>query len=98
MRVSQDVEFSTIDFALLRWIAVVGVFAAFLMGVDKLLSKLGARRISERSFVFVALIGGFLGVIAGAMVFHHKTAKASFWPGIVAATIVWVVGLYALAG
>ena len=41
--------FSELVFALIRWIAIVGVVAALAMGLDKLLAKLGTRTISERT-------------------------------------------------
>jgi len=52
------------------------------------------QRISERTLHEVALIGGFLGIIAGAEVFHHKTSKPSFWTSVVLSVILWAVLLY----
>jgi uncharacterized membrane protein YsdA (DUF1294 family) len=82
---------------ILRWMGIVGIGSALMMGLDKLVAKMHAWRISERSFFFVALIGGVLGVIVGAIIFHHKTSKTSFWPGILLALGLWSIVLLAAA-
>ena len=81
---------------LLLWLVMASVGSALLMGVDKLLAKLGSWRISERSLIGAALVGGFLGIVGGAIVFHHKTSKASFWPGVVVAVALWCLLLFAV--
>jgi uncharacterized membrane protein YsdA (DUF1294 family) len=82
---------------ILWWMGVVGVGSALMMGFDKLLAKMHAWRISERSFFFAALIGGAWGVIVGGIIFHHKTSKASFWPGILLGLGLWGALLLVLA-
>jgi uncharacterized membrane protein YsdA (DUF1294 family) len=37
-----------------------------MIGVDKLLARMGASRISERTLWLSALVGGFWGIILGA--------------------------------
>jgi uncharacterized membrane protein YsdA (DUF1294 family) len=60
------------------------------MGYDKLKSKMKKSRISEKNLWIAAFVGGFLGVIAGAIVFHHKVSKSSFWPPVIAAMALWI--------
>ena len=72
------------------------------MGRDKDLavSQEGRRRvdrIDERTLHMVALVGCFAGIILGGEIFHHKTSKTSFWPPVIAATLIWATLLYALA-
>ncbi len=73
----------------LDWIATLAIVSFAGMGVDKLLAATGHWRISERTFWTAAMIGGFLGVIAGGWAFHHKTSKPWFWVPVVLATALW---------
>jgi uncharacterized membrane protein YsdA (DUF1294 family) len=75
---------------ILRWIVIVGVVGFTLMGYDKLQSKVRKSRISEKNLWITALVGGFLGIVAGAVVFHHKVSKSSFWPPVLAAMALWL--------
>ena len=53
--------------------------AAFLaFWWDKQLAEVGARRISERTLLGLALIGGSLGAISAQQIFRHKTRKEPF--------------------
>ncbi len=45
---------------------------------DKRLAEAGARRISERTLLGLALVGGSLGAISAQQIFRHKTRKESF--------------------
>ena len=75
---------------LLLWLAVIGGLSFAAMGVDKALAKSNwGDRLSERSLWLTALAGGFWGIILGALAFHHKTSKGTFWPPVVLATILW---------
>jgi uncharacterized membrane protein YsdA (DUF1294 family) len=77
---------------LLRLSLLTGTIGFILMGVDKVvaIANLGDR-ISERTLHFVAVLGGFWGIILGGVLFHHKTSKRSFWPPVGAAAILWII-------
>jgi uncharacterized membrane protein YsdA (DUF1294 family) len=45
---------------------------------DKRLAETGAWRISERTLLGLALIGGSLGAISAQQIFRHKTRKEPF--------------------
>jgi uncharacterized membrane protein YsdA (DUF1294 family) len=62
---------------------------------DKLAAKARIERLSERTLAVVAALGGFLGVIAGGLVVHHKTSKPGFWPAVAFATFLW--GMFLIA-
>jgi uncharacterized membrane protein YsdA (DUF1294 family) len=61
---------------------------------DKRQAQRGARRISERTLLLLAWVGGWLGALV-AVYGHrrrHKAQKASFMVPLWLAVIVWVVG------
>jgi uncharacterized membrane protein YsdA (DUF1294 family) len=61
------------------WYAIainLAAFAAF--GIDKMLARASARRISEARLLGLALIGGSPGAYAGRHLFRHKTRKQPF--------------------
>jgi uncharacterized membrane protein YsdA (DUF1294 family) len=80
---------------LLLWFLATGLIGFAAMGIDKALARSSwGDRISERSLWATALIGGFVGIIAGALTFHHKTSKGSFWPPVVVAVVLWLLLLF----
>jgi len=48
-------------------------------------------RISEKTLWLTALLGGFLGVFFGGLVFHHKTSKPEFWAPVAVSVVLWAV-------
>jgi len=76
---------------LFDWLALVSLFGFAAMGVDKMLAVGRRSRVSERTLWLTSLVGGFLGIFAGAVVFHHKTSKLEFWPPVVVATVIWAL-------
>lgn len=89
--------YTLFDNIVLIWILILGLFAFVLMGYDKLAAKVSPkRRVRERNFWLVSALGGFAGVGLGAVVFHHKVSKGSFWPPVIASIIVWLIIFYLL--
>ena len=79
------------DDMLLLWIIGLGSFAFVLMSYDKLAAKVTTkRRMRERNFWLVAALGGFVGIVFGALVFHRKVAKLSFWIPMIATVLIWL--------
>lgn len=61
------------------YFAIINLVAFFIYGLDKAkASRIGARRVSEKMLLVVALIGGSLGALLGMKLFRHKTKKISF--------------------
>ena len=42
-------------------------------GLDKLFSKYSFRRIPEKFFLILSVLGGGIGLCLGMLAFHHKT-------------------------
>lgn len=67
------------------YLAGINLLAFAAMAADKRRAGLGAWRLSERSLLALAAIGGSLGAIAAQQLLRHKTRKQPF------ATILWLV-------
>ena len=69
----------------------VWVFA--LCGVDKRAARRGGRRVPERSLLLPVLFGGLPGLLAGMLVFRHKTSKRSFQWKLAGFAALWLLSL-----
>jgi uncharacterized membrane protein YsdA (DUF1294 family) len=87
---------------LLAWFGVTHLWAFLLFGFDKWRAgRSGGRRISECTLCLISALGGWPGGLLGIILFHHKSAKASFLLKFAVAFVVWValvVGACKLAG
>lgn len=52
------------------------------MLIDKYRAKHHLWRISEKTLLFIALIGGSFGSYVGMYISHHKVSKKKFYLGI----------------
>ena len=75
---------------IIEWMAPFTLFGFAAMGVDKMLAVGRQTRVSERTLWLIALLGGFLGIFFGGLVFHHKTSKPEFWAPVVVSAVLWV--------
>lgn len=57
---------------------IINIVTFLIYGVDKWKAKHNAWRISERTLLLTALLGGSIGALVGMYVFHHKTKHAVF--------------------
>ena len=81
---------------LTAYLVLVNAAALALMLADKQKAKQGVWRISERSLIGIALIGGSIGAIIGMYLFRHKTRHLIFslgLPLILAVQIVFLLYL-----
>lgn len=67
---------------LLYMFAVAGIIAFILFGTDKLLAKMGARRVPESVLMWLSFFGGATGALAAMVLFRHKTQKRKFIIGV----------------
>lgn len=70
----------------------LNIFSFIIMKYDKTLSKKRrARRISEKSFFILSLVGGSAGVFIAMQLFRHKTKHWNFLFGIPCILICQIV-------
>ena len=67
---------------ILTYLEIVNLIAFVLMGIDKRRARRGMWRIPEATLILSAVIGGGVGVLAGMLLFRHKTRKPRFAVGV----------------
>ena len=72
------------------YLLAVNVLAFILYGVDKKRARNREWRISEKTLIGIAVIGGSIGAILGMHVFHHKTRHWYFRFGLPVILIIQV--------
>ena len=60
------------------YLIIINIYQFIFMGLDKLLAIKKKNRISEKSLLISAFIGGSIGAILGMYTFRHKTKKLKF--------------------
>ena len=70
------------------YLLIVNLTAFFLYGIDKKRAIKQKWRISEKTLILIAVIGGSVGSICGMQVFRHKTKHIKFKFGLPAILIV----------
>lgn len=60
---------------------VFNLITFFIFGYDKYLARTNRRRISERTLITLALMGGSVGAVFAQKIFRHKSRKYRnlFW-------------------
>ena len=73
------------------YLIAVNLVAFILYGADKSKAKRGKWRISEKTLIGIAVMGGSVGAILGMHVFRHKTRHWYFRYGLPAILVIQVV-------
>ena len=73
------------------WLIVANLIAFALMILDKKFAESGARRISERTLLGWALLGGAPGTFLASRLSRHKTRKQPFAARMTAILIFEIV-------
>lgn len=63
------------------YLLTINLIGILIMYIDKKKAKYGRWRISEKTLLIVALLGGSIGTIIGMYWFRHKTQKIKFTLG-----------------
>jgi uncharacterized membrane protein YsdA (DUF1294 family) len=81
----------------LCWLIAATAVTFLTYGYDKAIAGSRMTRVSERTLLFLAFIGGSVGAFVGMQLFRHKTVKGSFrirfW-GVVAAQVLLVASYF----
>jgi uncharacterized membrane protein YsdA (DUF1294 family) len=81
---------TTMDRVLLGWILLSSLYALGLFGLDKLRAGETQKfRISEIHLLLASSVGGWLGALAGMLMFRHKTRKTTFKLKFGLAFLIW---------
>ncbi len=67
---------------LLIYLLLINALAFLLMLTDKVKARKNLWRISERTLMLSALLGGSIGALAGMYCFRHKTKHPKFTIGV----------------
>lgn len=59
-------------------VLVLSAISFLFYGWDKRQAKVDGRRVPEKNFHLLSLLGGWPGGLLGQQVFRHKTQKTSF--------------------
>lgn len=79
---------------LIYYFICLNIITLLLYGLDKWKAKKDKRRISEKTLIFLAVIGGAFGAGIGMLVFRHKIRKKKFYitiPVFVVLEILFIV-------
>ena len=76
---------------LVIYLFAVNLLAFILYGIDKKRARNREWRISERTLIGIAVIGGCVGAILGMHIFHHKTRHWYFRYGLPLILIIQVL-------
>ena len=63
---------------IITYFILINITTFFIYALDKKKARKNERRISERTLLTLAAIGGIFGGILGMILCRHKTAKTSF--------------------
>ncbi|MDH6604065.1 uncharacterized membrane protein YsdA (DUF1294 family) [Bacilli bacterium PM5-9] len=64
------------------------------MAIDKRNAIKNKERVSENKLFFVSIIGGFIGVALGMVIFNHKINKIKFYLIILLSSMLWLTIIY----
>jgi uncharacterized membrane protein YsdA (DUF1294 family) len=78
------------------WLAATSLAAFLLFGYDKWQAGRKGGRVAESILWLASAVGGWPGGLLGILIFHHKSAKASFQIKFAFALVVWVALLWAV--
>lgn len=70
------------DTAGLLYLALINIIAFFTYALDKYKAKRAMRRISERTLLTLAVLGGSIGAWLSMQIFRHKTRHLKFKYGV----------------
>ena len=83
---------------MLIYLIIMNIIAFIVYGIDKWKAQRNRWRISEKMLLFIAVIGGSVGALAGMYTFHHKTLHKKFTIGVPLILAIQVMIFYLYYG
>ena len=83
---------------LFGWLAAVNALAFVLTAVDKHRAKHGGHRVREAVLLWMAALGGGIGLYAAMVCLRHKTKKLKFMLGVPLVILAHALLFWGLAG
>jgi len=74
-------------------VLIWNVIVMLIYGIDKLMAKMGKRRVSEDALLLCAFLLGSCGAMFGMVLFNHKTSKMKFRILVPLTTIIGVMAI-----
>lgn len=80
------------------YLIIINTLTFILVYIDKQKAIKHQWRIPEKNYLIISILGGYLGMILGMKLFHHKTKRKKFYIGIplILILIIWIIILYKL--
>ena len=72
------------------YLLIINIITFIIYGIDKYKSIKHKYRISEKTLIILAILGGSFGAFLGMITFHHKTQKKKFIILIPVIMLIWV--------
>lgn len=72
------------------YLLIINIITFIIYGIDKYKSIKHKYRISEKTLIILAILGGSFGAFLGMITFHHKTQKRVFIILIPIILLIWV--------
>ncbi len=79
---------------ILIYMAMISIIGFIAMGTDKAKAKRNAWRVSEKTLLGLAVIGGGVGVWLGMEIFRHKTKHWYFKYGVPFITLLELAAVF----
>jgi uncharacterized membrane protein YsdA (DUF1294 family) len=92
-----DLPFSNEVLAAAFYAAAINLAAFLAFAWDKHCARKGKRRISERTLLLLALLGGSVGAVIGQRTLRHKTFKEPFRSNLRLIVVLQVAAAVALS-
>lgn len=79
---------------MLIYLIIINIMTFILFGIDKLLAIYHKRRISEKTLICLAILGGCFLEFIGMNLFRHKTLKGKFYFINISMILIYVYIIY----
>lgn len=79
---------------IIYYLLIINSIGFFFMYIDKRRAIKGIYRISEKTLLSFAIIGGSLGILIGMKFFKHKTKKNKFKFGVPVIIFIQIILVY----